>query len=1484
MKLELVSILVPLIVTASAASAAEEWPAYRADAARSGQSSNKLTFPLKPVWEYEPAQAPRPAWPEPGTESNRLDFDYGPQPVIAGGLVIFGSTADDTVRALSLTTGKLVWRFTADGPVRFAPHVASGLVYVASDDGFLYCLDLTTGKERWQFQAAPGNDRIIGNGRMISRWPLRSGVLVDDGVAYITAGVWPSEGIFVYALDAQSGKIIWCNDSSGAQLMPGKHLGAWELSGISPQGYLAASGKILIVPTGRGTPHQFNRQSGKFLTANHSGMLDPRYGKLFSTRGYSSLTLSGGAWSMVVEEKGLFLSGGRAGYGSATFLLHGSPLPGKSAIREPPYPMTARHGRRAVITEKRCFTSPGLALILAGNALLKGDKGILEARDTITDEEVLRETFVQDEVRGLAVADGHLVAGTRLGKIVCYADSGKTGDGPAKKITDRISKPKQTSSTTGEDIVHRMIERKTTRGHALIIDPGDAGIAEALTRQTDLQIIILMMSKERVESERDRLLTTTGLYGSRIAIHHLEDLSRLPFGPYFANLVVVANRDKRTSAKELYRVLRPCGGVMCFVGNATLGALRWMLDGGTPREEISKWQGSDLVIRGKLPGAFDWDSRAVGKGKSSFPWKNLKSSEAIIDQRVKWPLELLWFGGMGPALMASRHWSPSTPVPANGRYFVVGQHHVVAVDAYNGTVLWKQDVHNATTRTSPRAAARGVKHISAPSTIKSLYANDQSVYLNLGGTFIQYDAQTGEQAALYSDSAIAPNITLAKPHSFELRVDEEHTGTITISKNDEGLKLVLQTKDPVVTWHDEWELFFDFRPIDRRFGTYGKETFQALVHTGDQDYYKRKRNLEVRYGAGTVRPQFAIVRKIIDSGIEVTLTLSWEEMKKLTGKRPLGLGFSATLNGSDATARLDGRKNLLHRAYLTGTKNAPALNQGWPNLSLGTVAEADNTAGARKGIRPLAELPKAASDWSLRPAEDQLKWRPDLGQRLHPLTGEPGRKVYRRSYGCRVTPIASESMLFFRSSSLGYWDVEDDAGLRNFGGIRPGCGGGLLPALGLFIASESSSGCACSYSFQTSLALVPAERRKNEDWALFYDEFPGEEVKQISLNLGAPGDRRDQQKQLWLGFPRPRVRPFDPHPVYGANLAMEVPVSARGTTGFTPHRQNADRIPVGNTGRPWIYASCYRGLKRIVFDLHPVMPWTSRATARPPELDGKLNDPCWQEVEPLLFTPESTPAYMRHDENNLYIAFRQEQAFDVEGNRIKWGETVHDDDADIWLGRSFELYFTNNIGYYDPRTPPRQAKICLHFGISASGARFDSLWQHEPGQKRDLTEDITWNKKWRAEVKLEGNVLSGEFAIPRELFTKAGIKTNAGLQMVLGKHLADFHGAYQNWAGFRNVALDDQTHQAAKYTVRLHFAEPDDVPIGERIFDIALQGKVVAEGVDIIREAGGRNQALVKEFKNISARRDLTLELHPKAKLMTSKTIPIVSGIEVFKQ
>ena len=235
------------------------WSTYRHDGFRSGFTDEMLPDNLSPQWVFKPAHAPAPAWHKPGEELPREHVDNTYHVVSAKGMSYFGSTVDNKLYALNTSTGRIQWTFFAEGPVRFAPSIWNNHVYFGSDDGYVYCLNAKNGKLKWKYRAGPSGKKVIGNGNMISLWPVRTSVLVEEGVAYFAAGVFPYEGIYITALDARHGKVVWKNDTIGDK--------AHELQfgGISPFGYLLASKNHIYVPSGRNMPAVFDKKSGAFL-------------------------------------------------------------------------------------------------------------------------------------------------------------------------------------------------------------------------------------------------------------------------------------------------------------------------------------------------------------------------------------------------------------------------------------------------------------------------------------------------------------------------------------------------------------------------------------------------------------------------------------------------------------------------------------------------------------------------------------------------------------------------------------------------------------------------------------------------------------------------------------------------------------------------------------------------------------------------------------------------------------------------------------------------------------------------------------------------------------------------------------------------------------------------------------------------------------------------------------------------------------------
>ncbi|MDA1016860.1 MAG: PQQ-binding-like beta-propeller repeat protein [Planctomycetota bacterium] len=248
------SIFVLAVLQASSIHA-EDWPMWRHDVGRTGASQTSLPARLVLKWSRElPPNSP-------AYKDQRLQFDRGYEPIVLGRRMFVASAFDDSVTAFDTETGRQLWKFFTDGPVRFAPVGGTGRVLFGSDDGHFYCVKASSGDLIWKFRAVPSNRRLLGNGRLISVWPVRGGPVLQNDKVYFAAGVWPLEGVFVYCLDAATGKVVWLNDRTS--YLYGQHPHGTEgFGGLAPQGYLLIDGEDLIVPCSNAYPARFDLATG----------------------------------------------------------------------------------------------------------------------------------------------------------------------------------------------------------------------------------------------------------------------------------------------------------------------------------------------------------------------------------------------------------------------------------------------------------------------------------------------------------------------------------------------------------------------------------------------------------------------------------------------------------------------------------------------------------------------------------------------------------------------------------------------------------------------------------------------------------------------------------------------------------------------------------------------------------------------------------------------------------------------------------------------------------------------------------------------------------------------------------------------------------------------------------------------------------------------------------------------------------------------
>jgi len=684
-----------------------DWPTFRADAARSGFRQGNLPQQASLAWKYAATHQPTPAWPR----SKRMDFDQAMQPVIAKNTIFFGSTVSGIVHAVDLVTGVTRWEFATDGPIRFAPTVWQDRVFVASDDGILYALAIEDGRLLWQRRGGPDHESVLGNQRLVSKWPARGGPVVVEDTVYFAAGIWPSEGIYLYALDAATGDVQWVNNDSGALYMPQPHGGANAESGVSAQGYLVATSDRLLVPTGRAVPASFDRSTGKFeyfhlqRYGHRGGSLVMAVGDMFFNSGISfgaetgSELLKVGSGQLVATPKGLIRADGKT-------------------LAEFRWIEVEKPDRKGALVKSRAleqlWSLPAKvnvsSLIAVGDHVVVGGDGLVLVANRRS-KTIEWSASINGNACGLAADNNRLVVSTDRGEIYCFSDAKVA---IPQMIAENHNAILHHSGKTVAAVAAKAILDASgiSAGYCVDLGCGDGQLALELARQSELRIIAVDSDQVNVQMTR-KLLREAGLYGSRVTVIQRDhDATGLP--PYIANLVVsgrtISRSEKLVPSDEARRVQRPSGGTICL-GSA-----------------------DNLVVdrRDALAGAGDWTHQYADAG-------NTLCSD---DSQVAGDLGMLWYRDFDFEV-PQRHGRGPAPLYADGRLFNEGLDGVSAVDAYNGRQLWTYALKGLL------RAYDGDELMGVAGTGSNYCLGSGSVFVRTDSRCVRIDAATGQLLAEY---------------------------------------------------------------------------------------------------------------------------------------------------------------------------------------------------------------------------------------------------------------------------------------------------------------------------------------------------------------------------------------------------------------------------------------------------------------------------------------------------------------------------------------------------------------------------------------------------------------------------------------------------------------------------------------------------------------------------------------------------------------
>ena len=203
----------------SAGSVADDWPMFRYDAANSATPDNIAPATHDLLWT-----------------ADVLIDEYatslvGSSPAIVGGVVYIGSD-DGYMYALNAYSGTQLWNCTADGEYGLSvssPVVVDGVVYFRSWIGTDFALDAATGEQIWNFSDSYScSSPAVVNGVFYARstgtvtalnsltgsviWRISLSGNGGGSPIVVDDTVYISESGYVYALHAQNGTLRWSRD------------------------------------------------------------------------------------------------------------------------------------------------------------------------------------------------------------------------------------------------------------------------------------------------------------------------------------------------------------------------------------------------------------------------------------------------------------------------------------------------------------------------------------------------------------------------------------------------------------------------------------------------------------------------------------------------------------------------------------------------------------------------------------------------------------------------------------------------------------------------------------------------------------------------------------------------------------------------------------------------------------------------------------------------------------------------------------------------------------------------------------------------------------------------------------------------------------------------------------------------------------------------------------------------------------------------
>ncbi|MEL6108581.1 MAG: PQQ-binding-like beta-propeller repeat protein [Planctomycetota bacterium] len=549
-------------------------------------------------------------------------------------------------------------------------------------------------------------------------------------------------------------------------------------------------------------------------------------------------------------------------------------------------------------------------------------------------------------------------------------------------------------------------------GYAVVTDAVDSRWAESIAAQSTMTVTYAVGEGASMRPLRERWYEEAK-YGVRLSVQRR---SILPAS--FANVVVTDN----AQLDDSLRLLNPRGRIVVV--------------GAEPDHEAFAWSRMDRGVflgeRREPAELAAWGHQYGSVSNTSYSGERLGGVDKTSDLKVK------WIGKPGADFGIDRNPRMPAPLAVGGRLFHQGMNRMIALDAFNGAVLWSLEIPD-------------LRRVNIPRDSANWCADDLHVYAAVNDALWVIDASNGEMKKTMS----LPESMQAKHEWGYVAVTSERIIGTAVKKGSSYSNFWDKA-----SWYD------------------GKDDAATAKVCGDAivAYDKKYGNIDWEHSADAVVHSTITIHGDHVYFVQVDdPTLKNSDTGKLTNDR---IWSNASVVCLDLqTGKQLWRSKVLpqdHECIISfGIADEKQFVLQTSGKNQFHFASFDGETGSMRWQRS-ANWPE---DHHGAHVQHAVLMNGKLLVQPHILDAADGRLLQSGTLGKRrgcATPVGAGNSIIYRGGTgpVTLWSLDSDT-TSEFTRLRPSCWLSTIPAQGMLFSPEGGGGCSCGGWMETSIGFAP---------------------------------------------------------------------------------------------------------------------------------------------------------------------------------------------------------------------------------------------------------------------------------------------------------------------------------------------------------------------------------------------------------------------------